>query len=72
MDRFTRLLILSQSRVYLNTCMTFALGPLDADGNGSMVWKKYDEQFRLRRSVDPSILWSKIDYELWLMLMQSP
>ena len=39
-------------------------------GNGSMGWKKYDEQFRLRRSRDPSILLSKIDYELWFM--QSP
>ena len=29
-----------------------------------MGWKKYDEQFRVRRSIDPSILWSKIDYEL--------
>lgn len=37
---------------------------------GDNGWKKYDEQFRLRRSVDTSISWSKIDYELWLMFMQ--
>ena len=37
-----------------------------------MGWKKYDKQFKLRCRVDPSILWSKIDHELWLMFMQSP
>lgn len=37
---------------------------------GDNGWKKYDEQFRLRQSVDTSISWSKIDYELWLMFMQ--
>ena len=38
---------------------------------GDLGWRRYDEQFRLRRSVDPSIPWEKIDYELWLMFMQS-
>lgn len=37
---------------------------------GDNGWKKYDEQFRLRRSVDTPIPWSKIDYELWLMFIQ--
>ena len=41
-------------------------------GNGTMGWKKYDEQFRLRRRSDPSMPWSKIDYELWLLFMQAP
>lgn len=31
-------------------------------------WKKNDEQFR--RSIDTSISWFKIDFELWLMFMQ--
>ncbi|XP_062617622.1 uncharacterized protein LOC134279286 [Saccostrea cucullata] len=37
-----------------------------------MGWKKYDEQFRLRRSVNPSISWAGIDPELWLMYMHAP
>ncbi|KAK6190739.1 hypothetical protein SNE40_002536 [Patella caerulea] len=32
-------------------------------------WVAYDEQFRLKRSLDPSSLWSKVDYELWLFHM---
>ena len=40
-------------------------------GNVSMGWKKYDKQFKHRCRVDPSILWSKIDHELWLIFMQS-
>lgn len=40
-------------------------------GEGDLGWKKYDEQFRLRRSIDPTIEWSKVDYELWLMFMTS-
>ncbi|XP_062575027.1 uncharacterized protein LOC134236890 [Saccostrea cucullata] len=40
-------------------------------GEGDLGWKKYDEQFRLRRSIDPTIDWSKVDYELWLMFMSS-
>lgn len=37
-----------------------------------MGWKTYDERFKLRRSVDPNIPWSKVDYELWLMFMTWP
>lgn len=40
-------------------------------GEGDLGWKKYDEQFRLRRSIDPTKQWSKVDYELWLMFMTS-
>ena len=33
-----------------------------------MGWKKYDEQFRMRRSMNPLISWADIDTELLLML----
>lgn len=37
---------------------------------GDNGWKKDDKQLRLRRSIDTSIPWSKINYELWLMFIQ--
>lgn len=37
---------------------------------GKNGWKKYDEQLRLMRSIDTSIPWSKIDYDLRLMFVQ--
>lgn len=36
---------------------------------GGLGFKSYDEQFRLRRSMDPSIPWGKVDSELWLIYM---
>ena len=42
-----------------------------ARGGGSMGWKKYDEQFRMRRSINPLISWADIDTELWLMFIHS-
>ncbi|XP_050404842.1 uncharacterized protein LOC126820768 [Patella vulgata] len=32
-------------------------------------WSSYDEQFRLKRSLDPSSSWSSVDFELWLIHM---
>jgi len=34
-------------------------------------WKTYDEQFRLRKSQDPTSHWDIIDSELWLMYILS-
>ena len=34
-------------------------------------WKFYDEQFRLRKSQDPSSSWALIDQELWLLYLYS-
>lgn len=39
--------------------------------NGSLGWKYYDEQYRLRKSSNPSSSWSKLDYELWLLHMNA-
>ena len=65
----TQLHILVQPRISWNTCMMLGWG-LQGVLKGTLdEW--YDEQFRLSRSVDPSIPWEKIDYELWLMFMQS-
>lgn len=33
-------------------------------GEGDLGWKKYDDQFRLRRSIDPTKEWYKVNYEL--------
>ena len=35
-------------------------------------WKEYDEQFRLKMSVNPTKSWEVIDQELWLLYMVSP
>ena len=32
-------------------------------------WKLYDEQFRLRRAINPASSWATIDSELWLLYM---
>ncbi|KAJ8303595.1 hypothetical protein KUTeg_019991 [Tegillarca granosa] len=34
-----------------------------------MGWRSYDEQFRLRKAVDPSSSWGQVDTELWLKYM---
>ena len=33
----------------------------------SQGWKNYDEQFRLRKSQDPTSSWALIDPEFWLL-----
>lgn len=40
--------------------------------HGGMGWKIYDEQFRLRMAYAPSMKWSDIDNELWLVYMVQP
>ena len=34
-----------------------------------MGWKTYDQQFRLRKAIDPSKKWDSVDDELWLLYM---
>ena len=34
---------------------------------GGLLWKDYDEQFRLKKARDPLMEWGKIDQELWLL-----
>ena len=43
---------------------------LGAERGGN--WKKYDEQFRLRMSMNPVGSWRSVDKKLWLMFMASP
>ena len=37
----------------------------------SQGWKNYEEQFRLRKSQDPTSSWALIDQELWLLYLYS-
>lgn len=48
---------------YMNTVRQGSRRALD--------WKKYDEQYRLRKMKNPSSSWSSVDGELWL-LQSSP
>jgi len=34
-------------------------------------WIRYDEQFRLKKALDPSSSWGKVDMELWVLLVSS-
>lgn len=34
-------------------------------------WKIYDEQFRLRKPLDPTSSWSVVDLDLWLLYMNN-
>lgn len=34
-------------------------------------WKSYDEQFRQRKSIDPTSPWDQIDHELWLLYISN-
>ncbi|ESP03456.1 hypothetical protein LOTGIDRAFT_171395 [Lottia gigantea] len=44
-----------------------------SDGvNQGLGWKKYDEQFRLKRAFNLDMSWSDVDSELWLLYMYSP
>lgn len=51
---------------YIDTIRTGASRNPNSQG-----WLDYDKQFRLRKSIDPSISWSAIDSELWLIYMAS-
>ena len=35
----------------------------------ALAWVQYDEQFRLKKSRNPSSSWGVIDNELWLIFM---
>ncbi|KAK3098874.1 hypothetical protein FSP39_023886 [Pinctada imbricata] len=34
-------------------------------------WRHYDEQFRLKMTMQPELYWGSIDYELWLLYLPS-
>lgn len=51
---------------YIDTIRTGASRNPNSQG-----WLDYDKQIRLRKSIDPSISWSAIDSELWLIYMAS-
>lgn len=38
---------------------------------GGSAWLRYDEQFRQRRAVRPSLRWDHKDISLWMRLMSS-
>lgn len=44
---------------------------LGASRSSSMGWKTYDEQFRLRKALDPNSSWGSVDTELWLIYMSN-
>lgn len=44
---------------------------LGASRTTGIGWKVYDEQFRLRKSVNPNISWSSVDQELWLIYLHN-
>ena len=48
--------------IFSNTCTTFERTP-------DLGFKAYDEQFRLKRAMDQSKSFGKIDDELWLIYM---
>ncbi|XP_033733377.1 uncharacterized protein LOC117322521 isoform X2 [Pecten maximus] len=52
----------------LKYVQTIRLGASRCTGLG---WRSYDEQFRLRRSQDPSSSWAMVDSELWLIYMSA-
>ena len=33
---------------------------------------KYDEQYRLKKEHNPSMSWEVVDYELWIMFVNTP
>ena len=35
-------------------------------------WIAYDEQYRLRKSLNPSTSWSAVDSELWMLYVSTP
>ena len=44
---------------------------LSAKRSSGLGWKIYDEQFRMRKSKNPSIPWEIVDSELWLLYILS-
>ena len=42
---------------------------LGASRSSGLGWKDYDSQFRMKKQSNPSISWSKVDQELWLLYM---
>ncbi|CAC5411629.1 unnamed protein product [Mytilus coruscus] len=40
---------------------------LGAKRCNNLGWKHYDEQFRLRKAIDPNGSWATVDSELWLI-----
>ena len=47
---------------------TIRLGSKSISGSG---WIQYDEQYRLRKAMNPSSSWSIMDSELWLLYMNN-
>lgn len=39
---------------------------------GGVAWLRYDEQFRQRKAVRPSLRWDHKDISLWMRLMAAP
>ena len=58
-DRFNEL---------LKYMYTIRIGSKRMSGSG---WIQYDEQYRLRKAMNPSSSWSIMDSELWLLYMNS-
>ena len=44
---------------------------LGAKRSQPLGWKYYDEQYRLKKALDPTSSWSVMDTELWILYMQS-
>ena len=44
----------------------------EARGWGGLEWKEYDEQFRMRRSINPLISRADIDTQFWIMFIHLP
>jgi hypothetical protein len=59
-DRFNEL---------LKYMYTIRLGSKRMSGSG---WIQYDEQYRLRKAMNPSSSWSIMDSELWLLYYECP
>ena len=45
---------------------------LAASRVGHNGWSKYDEQYRLKKERNPSVSWGVVDYELWIMFVNTP
>lgn len=56
----------SEAQGLLKYIHTIRLG---ASRQSTLGWKTYDQQFRLRKGIDPSKKWDSVDAELWLLYM---
>ena len=45
---------------------------LAANRVGHNGWSKYDQQYRLKKERNPSMSWGVVDYELWIMFVNTP